>query len=396
MGDEEDVASLTRLTDLVESHPDLDASVVQDILNECNQDHTKAYEMLCEMVIPPDREEQTPDSQRQPTGTRPKQTIPQAVHFAGAGVSATGRPEYDSIFQSSSREQGFQSSATEYIPDVNPEFEVLPRPASTPVLQGAWAQKSMGRKYRVDDLCSKYEWISRSVVDGLFDKYGDCMELVEADILQMFPIDEPQAFGGGRDRQQIQNGKNAGAPAHTWSNIHLQSRGSPHHNRQKAIAESLRQQAAEEIHRDSQSAETISLSSKGMAVLRAELWETRVTRMRLQQLANQTRKATHMANAKAKDAELRRLSAFFLDRMRKSEEYKNGVIDLHGLTKEESLQLVEWKLQDSGGRRFRVITGKGIHSNNGQAVLRPALEKYFRGKGISVSACADGVLSVVP
>lgn len=397
MGDEEDVSSLTRMEDLVKNHPDLDVSIVADVLHQCNQDHDKAYETLCEMVIPPDQEEQSAEIETKPGETRRKHsTAPEIVHFAYAGGSDDGRPEYSSIFQSSSTERIFQSSSTENIPDMSTEVGGLPLPSSTPMLQGAWARKSMGRKYRVDDLCGRYEWISRSVVEDLFNKYGDCVELVEADILQMFPIDEPQAFGGGRDPQEYRNGMASGSSANGWNNIHKQNSNSPHHCRQKAIAESLRQQAAEEIRRDSLSAETISLSSKGMASLRAELWETRVTRMRMQHLANQTRKATHVANAKEKDSELRRLSAFFLDRMRKSEEYKNGIIDLHGLTKEESLQLVEWKLHDSGRRRFRVITGKGIHSHNGQAVLRPALEKYFRNNGISVSTCADAVLSVVP
>lgn len=162
------------------------------------------------------------------------------------------------------------------------------------------------------------------------------------------------------------------------------------------MAESLRQQAADQIRRDARSQEIIYQSSKGMDILRRQLWETRQTRTRLHHLANQTRKASHVSLAKDKDAELRRLSELFLERMRRSEEYRGGVIDLHGLTKEESLQLVEWKLAENGRRRFRVITGKGRHSHNGQAVLRPALEKFFQSRGVSYSMQDDAVMSVLP
>lgn len=393
MGDEEDISSLTGLVDLIKNYPDLDMTLVADVLQECNQDCSKAFEMLCEMVIPPDaveHDEDTTDIETQPERRGPKLVAaPETVRYAYAGGSDDGRPEYDSIFQSS-------PTATS-TPELSPVSESLPRPAPTPTLQGAWAQKSMGRKYRVDEICRRYEWISRSVVEDLCNKYHDCVELVETDILHMFPVDEPEAFGGGRDPRESPNGDSStGRLSNARNDLRNSSNPSSHQSRRKAIAESLRQQAAEEIHRDSLSAESISLSSKGMTSLRSELWETRETRMRLQQLANHTRKATHIASAKEKDAELRRLSAFFLDRMRRSEEYKNGIIDLHGLTKEESLQLVEWKLQDSGRRRFKAITGKGIHSHNGQAVLRPALEKYFRSNGISFSMCADGVMSIVP
>lgn len=393
MEDEEDISSLTGLADLIKNYPDLDMTLVADVLEECNQDCSKAYEILCEMVIPPDAAEHvegSTDIETQPERTGPKLVAaPETVRYAYTGGSDDGCPEYGPIFQSSP----IATSA----PEVSPVSDSFPRSARTPTLQGAWAQKSMGRKYRVDEMCTRYEWISRSVVEDLFNKYQDCVELVETDILHMFPVDEPEAFGGGRDpRESLTGNSSTGSPSNEQNDRQNPNNPSRHQSRRKAIAESLRQQAAEEIHRDSLSAESIYLSSKGMTSLRTELWETRVTRMRLQQLANHTRKATHIASAKEKDAELRRLSAFFLDRMRRSEEYKNGIIDLHGLTKEESLQLVEWKLQDSGRHRFKVITGKGMHSHNGQAVLRPALEKYFRTNGISFSMCADGVMSIVP
>ncbi|CDF35524.1 unnamed protein product [Chondrus crispus] len=410
MEEQSDGDSALSLASLVKQHPDL-TPLVADILDVCRQDNDKAYEMLCEMVIPsePAQNNQGSAAFAYSSPLKPTQTV--------SAEQVEERPEYTSIFQSSYSQISFESpsdapapksslddssSKDNALPENNTSFKNTlsfqhsPRASSQPMLQGAWAQKSMGRTFRVDDLCDKYEWISRNAVEGLLDKYDDCLELVETDILEMFPIDEPQAFGGGHNMNDNKHGPMS--QSKTYAQNATAKRGTPDRRqlRQKAIADSLRQQAIDQIQQDSQISQSISVSSSGMNSLRAELWDTRVNRMQWQQLANQTRKPSHIANAKAQDAELQRLSTDLLHRMRKSEEYKKGVIDLHGLTKEEALQLVEWKLRDSGRRRFKLITGKGTHSHNGHAVLRPALERYFRTKGITVSVVGDDILQIVP
>lgn len=129
--------------------------------------------------------------------------------------------------------------------------------------------------------------------------------------------------------------------------------------------------------------------------MRKRLWDTREMRGNMHNLASQTRSAEHLARAKEMDEELEGLSTEFLGKIRQSVEYQNGVVDVHGLTKDEAIKIVEWKLQEGGRKRFRLITGKGNHSRNYQAVLRPALEKHFTSTGVSFTQVHDGVLSVI-
>lgn len=201
----------------------------------------------------------------------------------------------------------------------------------------------------------------------------------------MFPVDEPAAFGGGFGRQ----------PADVLHSSVLQT-GYTQSPRREAMAESLREQAAAEIERNAIAANSAVLSSSSMETLRQQLWDARSERAHIQQLANSTRKPSHIAEAKQKDRQLKRLSAYLLERIRNSEQYRNDCIDLHGLTKDEAITLVDWKLEDACGRKFRIITGRGTHSHNGRAVLRPALEKHFRSLGISFSQYADGIMTVTP
>lgn len=391
MEEDDEINSLENLMKLISQYPDLSNSIIADVLQQCQQDHHKAYEVICEMVIPPDASATALSTS--PTAEPPSQDGPVAPTRKDAGVPVDVRYAYPHGTEAISEFHADLLSTAPQAYCVNSEGEAQGTPSASPnaALRGAWARKSMGRTYRVDQLCKRYQWLERSTIEVLCEKYGDCCELVENDILAMYPVDQPEAFNGGEDPPF--SAPRVPSIAGTSLQGSTAPQQSPH---QRAIAESLRQQDAAQIQQDSLTQERISLSSRNMATLRQELWDVRQTRMRMQQLANQTRKPIHVTQAKNKDNELQRLSASFLARMRRSEEYRNGCIDLHGLTKEEALQLIVWKLEDSGSRRFRVITGRGTHSLNGQAVLRPALERYFRSKGISFSMVGDGIMNVVP
>lgn len=354
-----DEASLIAFSELVAQYPDLSMSIVADVLQACDQDTDRAYTMLCEMVIPPETQNSPASKPTQDTSQRTPMTkspprAPRAVRYAFDPPPTT---------------------QTDSVPTV---CAAVPSPP-----MGAWAKKSMGCRYRVDEMCDRYPWASRKVVEALFEQYGECIELVETELLHMFPIDEPIAFNGGDGTDDAQRMRPKRGMANGTA-------------KRQVIAESLRKQAADEIRRSGASDASISMTSRSMLTLRRELWEIRAERGRLLNLAAQTRKTAHVAEARKKDDELNRLSACLLQRIRESDEYRDGQIDLHGLTKDEAIQLVEWKLGDGNGKRFRVVTGKGIHSQNGQAVLRPALEKFFRARGVSCSRIEEGVMSVIP
>lgn len=348
---------------------------VADVLQACDQDPIRAYDLISEMVIPPDSQVVAHSSQ----------TVDTSLADYATSTSPQPRmlPPTVSPKQSPPRSPRPVTFAFAHAAPL-----ALPHVASPHTPCGAWARHNLARRYRIDSLCSRYTWLDRNVADALFDKNHDCVELVENDVLEMFPLDEPIAFATSLkvphpSPQPEQPYPPAPQPAQ-----------SPHESHN--VAEVFREKAISEIRLVAQSASQVSMTSPPMLRMRQELWEKRATATHANALASQTRKPALMADARKKTDEMRKLSAYFLERIRQSPEYHDGQIDLHGLTKEEAIQLVDWKLQDSGRRRFKVITGKGNHSHKNLAILRPALERYLNSRGISFSMCGDGILSVTP
>ncbi|KAH9061237.1 hypothetical protein EDB87DRAFT_1610704 [Lactarius vividus] len=65
---------------------------------------------------------------------------------------------------------------------------------------------------------------------------------------------------------------------------------------------------------------------------------------------------------------------------------KEGMIDLHGLHVPEAVQLAKDQVESArsrGDEAVRFIVGKGLHSNAGEAKIRPALEGLFNKRGLT-------------
>jgi DNA-nicking Smr family endonuclease len=63
-------------------------------------------------------------------------------------------------------------------------------------------------------------------------------------------------------------------------------------------------------------------------------------------------------------------------------------IDLHGFTREEARESLLFFLQSARDRKFklvRVITGKGLHSENGQSVLSGYIKNLLEREGLKYS-----------
>ena len=72
-------------------------------------------------------------------------------------------------------------------------------------------------------------------------------------------------------------------------------------------------------------------------------------------------------------------------------------LDLHEMRLEDAIQATNSFIETSyrsGLRKIMVVTGKGIHSKNGEAVLRPVIEKFCRQhslvREVSVPKAAQG------
>lgn len=366
----DDTQAAIAMAQLVAKYPEISMTTVADVLQACDQDPVRAYETICEMIIPPDHETSTDVT-----------THSQTTVSTDTTTTTFTSPLYPPTSSIKSSPPRAPREVTYAMVQPSP---LSPAPRSVaPEPRGAWASANMGRRYRVDELCKCYTWLSRSIAEALFEKYGDCLELVETEVLSMFPVDEPAAFAGDDGNQssqplsQVPRSRSPDAAA-------------------SRVADALRERDEDELRRVARAHNSTSMSSRSMHQLRCELWEKRKMLTRFNALASQTRQTKHINQARELSEELSKLSAYLLDRIQQSEEYRDGCLDLHGLTKDEAIELVCAKLNDGPKRRFRVITGKGIHSQNGQAVLRPALEKYLQRRGVKYSHYEQGIISVIP
>ncbi|KAH9040806.1 hypothetical protein EDB85DRAFT_2109281 [Lactarius pseudohatsudake] len=101
--------------------------------------------------------------------------------------------------------------------------------------------------------------------------------------------------------------------------------------------------------------------------------------------------------SKMKELDKRAAQIFFEENNKNRRE--GGKIDLHGLHVDEALQFAEDQLQTArsrGDEVVRFIVGKGLHSDAGEAKIRPALEKNFTKRGLihSLAPYNSGVLVV--
>lgn len=335
---ENEEAALEQLTSLVSNHPEISQDVVTDILSHCNQNVKQAVNILSDMF-------QLEQIQNRPS-LRPDK-------------EASSTPKSSS----SSKNTSFISSQG-------------PTPVNPTPPRGAWAKKTYAHSFRVDKLCNRYQWAQRDIIENLFEAYGGCEQLVEDQLVTMFPIDEPIAFA---DHPNDKTNKSNRVDY-----------------RRQQQSQAMRIRVENELRLEASKGGPAPLSSEELIAHRQALWDTREYRQRLQILACQTRKPEHFIAVKEQDEKLHQLSQNYLQALRRSDDFRNGCLDVHGLTKEEAIQLVEWKLGETGNKRFRVITGRGTHSHLGQAVLKPALEKYLGLKGISCSHFEDGILTIAP
>lgn len=78
---------------------------------------------------------------------------------------------------------------------------------------------------------------------------------------------------------------------------------------------------------------------------------------------------------------------------------KPGEIDLHGLYVKEALERTDRAIQDAkekGVSELRLIVGKGLHSSEGSAKIRPAIEELMQKHCLlaALDAHNSGVLIV--
>ncbi|KAH9047902.1 hypothetical protein EDB84DRAFT_1575034 [Lactarius hengduanensis] len=105
----------------------------------------------------------------------------------------------------------------------------------------------------------------------------------------------------------------------------------------------------------------------------------------------------HRQDAIAHESEMQAAKIFFKENNKDRRE--GGKIDLHGLCVAEAIQVANAQLQIArlrGDEVVRFIVGKGLHSDAGEAKIRPALEDLVTKRGLihSLDPYNAGVLIV--
>ncbi|KAI0743849.1 hypothetical protein C8Q80DRAFT_1106419, partial [Daedaleopsis nitida] len=103
-------------------------------------------------------------------------------------------------------------------------------------------------------------------------------------------------------------------------------------------------------------------------------------------------RAKELSNAgKAAQREMERLNEeaaawiFRAERSAYKQDSKPGEVDLHGLYVKEAIQYTEKSIEEARGRgdtEVRLIVGKGLHSTNHVAKLKPAIEDLMNKQGL--------------
>ncbi|KAI0276596.1 hypothetical protein BGY98DRAFT_985173 [Russula aff. rugulosa BPL654] len=112
-------------------------------------------------------------------------------------------------------------------------------------------------------------------------------------------------------------------------------------------------------------------------------------------LAKQARKrrdfsaeAMHKQNARVRDCAVERLNKEAATAIfnQKNKNLPNGTIDLHGLYVNEALKYAKLEFQSAvlrSDKVVRFIVGKGLHTKDGKAKIRPAVEKLCKERGFT-------------
>jgi len=101
--------------------------------------------------------------------------------------------------------------------------------------------------------------------------------------------------------------------------------------------------------------------------------------------AQEHRQRANAYNSVMKELDKRAAEIIFRE---KNKNRREGMIDLHGLYVAEAVRLAKDQVQTARSRGddvVRFIVGKGSHSDDGEAKIRPALEGFFTKQGVSHS-----------
>lgn len=290
-----------------------------------------------------------------------------------------------------------------------------PSPARASAFGSRWAQPSAAPQATlaggegVDILQRKYRWADRDILVAVYEAAQGNMQTAEELLIHASPdvlsIANVGGAGGG-DRgslqqqqqqqrlqqqqqqqqkqrlQQQQQGVAAATPVRRQGN--RRRPGSVH------VAEELRKRDVVELASGNARRGRETRDGR-ISRLREELYRQISERDSSQALFLRTRNQSHGQHAKrnkdAAERTWRELKACLCE----TEAFRSGTVDLHHLTADMAIELVDAKLGSTPpGARIVFITGRGNGSIGGRAVLLPRVQRHLTERGVSHTVGMSG------
>jgi hypothetical protein len=400
------------LNELSKKFPMLDRDVISDVLEVQGRDRNSALVTLCEMTgetesafVPssitdrvvadrgacPDGVFQTAESHSRDSGISSSGTLlRRGGHSEHAGttrcdVSATyddletPTDDLDVAIFTEAFERLRAESDREYAMALHEGDLVAGNHKNE--LQGFWRSKrisgagdsaglSHAGELSVNRIADKYRWADRKRIATLHSAAGECEALTEELLLEESPEIRIIACNARAD---------ANLAPHKNVDLHRQA-GAPSSSTALSIAEALRAKDISELAAISRQGERSSATS--IAEMKSRLATLVSQRDSNQGLYAKTMKNRYAQESKRLDADVRVTWRELLSAICDSPGFRAGDVDLHGLTVEQALEVVDVKLSQRAPGRLRFITGRGNNSSGGMSVLRPRLENYLARLGV--------------
>jgi hypothetical protein len=265
------------------------------------------------------------------------------------------------------------------------------------LLQGSWTSRTASGASNIDGLtyagklavnriADKYRWADKKCIASLHSATGECEALTVELLLDECP-------------ELLSVACKLASPSCSSSNcampFSVQNAGTSNIPAPVHVAEALRVQDISELVAASRPDGTVS-SANLIATLRSNLDRFTGERECNQALYGRTRNPKYAQEAKRLDADVRQAWSKLLAAMRKSPGFLAGEIDLHGLTADQAIEVVDAKLSERGGAgKIRFITGRGNNSSGGRSILRPRVENHLSILGIPYSVDDTGGVLLV-
>lgn len=270
--------------------------------------------------------------------------------------------------------------------------------------QASSAKLTYAGQMCVQRLLSKYCWAERDVVVKLYLQCGESERLTEELLVQNHPEVLQVAHNPGADKGDVRVDGNAVVQD---VNDSRRGKGGRRGNRGRgrnggqgrpektisAKAVRIRDLDVQEIRIARES--TVETTKADVARARDRLANLTRARDNAQRLFNSTRQGRYENQVRKYNEQSKQAWNHLRHTICSTADFRNGTVDLHGLTSDQAIEIVDAKLAVTAVGKVHFVTGRGNNSAHRRAVLRPAVMEHLKYLGLTPHTEQDGGVVVV-